>query len=376
MRNHRRSVARLALFAAAAATFGALASGSALATGPPWEPDANSAAPYGNITFYDATGNVVTSGNDLTHIADYAVATSAPDAGATFATLSFAAPDHTKLTSLWAADAASASTAFPNSSAPTPIKTFTRPVVTLGSTDGCVICSIGGFVLDNTAGYENIIQVRLKDSGPGGAGSSQHYWSTDIMVDQGAGTWTQTYPILQPPTWKPVFSAAPQVGRADSCLAGFDGADAITYAWFLDNVTIPGATAASFTPLETDFGKQLSCNVTASNGAGQVQGTSDPQAVGTGPALVPTTKPYLFNGSNKTTVQHGKVESVNTGTWNPAATSFTYQWFKGSTKIGGATSSTFKPSASLVGMKLSCVVTAKRAKWADGSFKTAGVKVT
>ena len=37
----------------------------AAATAPPWEPDGNAAAPYGNVTFYDANGNQVTSGTSL-----------------------------------------------------------------------------------------------------------------------------------------------------------------------------------------------------------------------------------------------------------------------------------------------------------------------
>jgi len=372
----RRSIAGVAIFIVAAATLGALSPGPALATSPPWEPDPNSATPYGNIVFYDAAGNVVTGGSDLTHIADYAAATSDPDAGANKATLYFAAPDHTKVTGLWATNQQSASTTFPTSGAPGPIDGLTEPVVTLPDGAACLICSIGGFVKDATAGYADIYQVRLVDSGTGGAGSGTHYWSTDVMVDEGAGTWTQVYPFLEPPKWLPVQSGPHRIGSTDQCLASFDTADTVTYAWNLDGAPIGGATGVNYTPPEGSFGKDLSCTVMASNGAGDVEATSIASTLGVGPALVPTTKPFLYNGTNKRTIQHGKVESVNNGKWSPAATSFKYQWYVGKKKIAGATSNTFKPGASLVGKTISCLVTAKRLHWTDGSFKTAGVKVT
>ena len=174
--------------------------GNALAVTPPWEPDPNSATPYGNVVFYNAAGNVITSGNDLSHIADYFVATSGPDTGANKATLYFAAPDHTKVTSLWATNQQSASTTFPNAAAPAPINGFTRPVVTTPAGAACLSCALGGFVLDSTAGYANMIQVRVVDSGAGGAGSGTNYWSTDISYNAANNSWAQVFPEVVGPT--------------------------------------------------------------------------------------------------------------------------------------------------------------------------------
>src|SRR5262245_11034790 len=104
---------------------------------PPWEPDPNSASPYGNVVLYDSAGNVLTGGSDLGHIADYAAATTARTPGAVFATLFFAAPDHNQpLTGLWFNDFASGSTNFPSASAPAPLtgsggSGFQFPLVTL-----------------------------------------------------------------------------------------------------------------------------------------------------------------------------------------------------------------------------------------------------
>jgi len=173
--------------------------GPAFAAPPPFEPDPNAASPYGRIVFYDSLGNVLTGGTNLSHLADYAAATTTKDTGATLATLYFAAPDHTKVTSLWTAGQASGSTVFPNASAPVPIKGpgFANPLVTLDATAGDA--DLASFIAtiaspDTTTGYANVWQVRLKDSGPGGAGSGTHYWETDVIVS--GSSWSVLDPTI------------------------------------------------------------------------------------------------------------------------------------------------------------------------------------
>ena len=220
------------------ASFVSAGGGAALAGGgspnPAWEPDPNSATPQGNVVFYNASGNVVTSGSNLSHLFDYAAATTGPDTGATKATLFFAAPNHSLPTINWVANQQSGSTNFPNSSAPAPITGpgFANPVATLTSTNADLNAALGVFTLDTTAGYANIIQVRLKDSGTGGAGSGTNYWSTDIAYNNGStgitvdgvtvapGSWAQLYPnytttsvsLAAVPTSPETASGCPPVG--------------------------------------------------------------------------------------------------------------------------------------------------------------------
>ena len=202
-------VATLALAGGGLMTFASAAFAGG-GTTPAWEPDANSGTPYGNVVFYDTSGNVVTSGTNLSHLFDYAAATTGPDTGATKATLFLAAPNHSLPTSSWATSQQSASNTFPNTAAPAPITGpgFANPLDTLLTTDANLTAAIGGFSLDTTAGYANIIQVRVKDSGAGGAGSGTHYWSTDIAYNPASatssvtadgvtvapGSWAQVYP--------------------------------------------------------------------------------------------------------------------------------------------------------------------------------------
>src|SRR5271165_571011 len=94
-------------------------SGASGPTNPPWEPDANAALPYGNVVFYDANGNEVTSGTNLSSPFAYAVAVTAADAGANQATVNFYDPQHGVLPANWSGTSESATTYFvPASSLP------------------------------------------------------------------------------------------------------------------------------------------------------------------------------------------------------------------------------------------------------------------
>jgi hypothetical protein len=86
-------------------------------------------------------------------------------------------------------------------------------VVTLGAADANLTSALGGAVLDTTPGYANTVQVRVKDSGPGLPILATPFWSTDIMFNQTANTWTQVFPAtLDVTTVSPLPSGL--VGKA------------------------------------------------------------------------------------------------------------------------------------------------------------------
>jgi hypothetical protein len=173
----------------------------------------------------------------------------------------------------------------------------------------------------------------------------------------------------------PVDSGSHRIGLTDSCLASFDHTTSLAYAWYHNGIAISGATAATYKIAEAYYGSKVSCRVTATNPVGSVGATSLSYTIGVGPALVPTGKPYLYRGTNRTTAAHGAYEYVNHGTWSPAATSYAYQWYVGTARITGATSYRFVPPSSYVGKYIYCVVTARRLHWTNGVYKTAGVRV-
>ena len=192
MRNFRPMAIAAALAIAAAAAPLLITTASAAST-PPWEPDPNA---LGTLTFYNSAGQVVTSGSDLSHLFDYAEASTTDPTSGTKATLVFAAPVPNTPTGNFTAQQESASTNFPNASAPAPLNTTTNPVVTLASSDANLAAFIQANMPQTAPGFANVFQIRVVTSGPGGVGTVglNEYWDADVMVDPNTGTWTETYP--------------------------------------------------------------------------------------------------------------------------------------------------------------------------------------
>jgi Bacterial Ig-like domain (group 3) len=197
--NLRRAVVSASVLAIAGGVLAATASIASAATTPPWEPDSNA---LGSLTFYNSAGQVVTGGNNLAHLFDYAEASTADAAAGTKATLYFAAPAPGVLPANWFAGLASAASNFPNASAPPPLNTTANPVVSLQSTDADLTNFIASATTQTATGYANVYQVRLETSGPGGVGSAPNgqYWEDDIVVNPSAGTWSIEYPAVVTPT--------------------------------------------------------------------------------------------------------------------------------------------------------------------------------
>ena len=221
--------------------------GTAFAAAPGWEPDALNEA--GTLTLYDASGNVLTGGSNLSHIADFAAANGAKqDPGVTKATMFFAAPDHTKPDpSTWTTNGAvSPSSNFPNAAAPAPLTGpgFTNPLVTIGAAGANMTAWLGGVAQDTTAGFLNLYQLRILESGPGGVAPTK-YWAADIQINPAAGTWTLVYPsIASSSTALVVTPTSPQVvGFGNATLtANITPSSATGTVAFFDGATQVGST--------------------------------------------------------------------------------------------------------------------------------------
>lgn len=80
-----------------------------------------------------------------------------------------------------------------------------------------------------------------------------------------------------------------------------------------------------------------------------------------GPGSAPTNLTLPIVSGNPT---EGQTLSSTLGTWSNDPYSFTYQWQRGTSNIGGATSSTYVVQAADVGSTLRCVITATNSKGA------------
>jgi hypothetical protein len=160
----------------------------ALAVVPPFEPDSTNQ--QGQMQFYDANGNPVTSGTTTAALPKFAVATTNdPVLSDTSATLYAYTPVQGQLSPLWSGEQLSGTTAFPVAS-PASIAALGahRPVVTVQAGSLKLADLIADFPNTNTAGsgWEGLYQFRIKTAG------NTKWWAADVAVT--GTTWTLAYP--------------------------------------------------------------------------------------------------------------------------------------------------------------------------------------
>ena len=152
----------------------------------------------------------------------------------------------------------------------------------------------------------------------------------------------------------PVVSGTPIVADALTCSAGTwtgDPAPTLSYQWLRDDSAISGATDDTYIVQTVDLGHVLSCQVTASNVAGQAGSTSNGVQVVTPPA---NTSPPFVSG----TPMVGATVWCSTGSWTGTAPTFAYRWLLDGAPIAGATADRYPVRAADLGHVLSCQVTA------------------
>lgn len=192
MRNIATSIAAVVAVVTASglAAFGWTAAASASGA-PPWEPDPSS---VGTLLFYNAAGQQITGGN-LTDVplAAYVQGTATIRAGDTKATLFGYLPVDGESPGQWSGEALSASTTFPNSSAPSPLGTSSLPLVTGSSDDESIGQLAADFPNTDTSGdgYAGMYVLRLKTSASGESETAE-YDSADIQIS--GSTWSVVYP--------------------------------------------------------------------------------------------------------------------------------------------------------------------------------------
>ncbi|MDQ1572395.1 MAG: hypothetical protein QOF79_3069 [Actinomycetota bacterium] len=142
----------------------------------------------------------------------------------------------------------------------------------------------------------------------------------------------------------------PAVDVADTADVGIWNVSGLTfsYQWYLDDIAIPGATGATFTPMPSQATQDLSVRVSASRlGYQSASATSDDESIALGVAPAARTAPVVSGGSKAC-----KAQTVSPGTWTVSGITETYQWTVGGSAVSGATSSTYTPTPAQDGQAL------------------------
>jgi hypothetical protein len=229
----------------------------------------------------------------------------------------------------------------------------------------------GTTVYPDSAGYDPIGIVE----GSGGA-----LWYTNTIVPS-IGQITTAGKITHytdPRLTRPFGTAAGSDGALWFTNGGDPGSiGRITTSGTVTEYTYPG----SYEPKDITAGPDHSMGTRGIGRVSTLAFTSGPKL--SGPSRVGKAGICLFGGLNATASSvawlvngAGKAESVTSGTWAPGASSYSYQWYLGSSAIAHATSARYTPPSRDRGKTLHCVVTAHRPGYASGRYATPPVALS
>jgi hypothetical protein len=160
-----------------------------------------------------------------------------------------------------------------------------------------------------------------------------------------------------------------RVGKVLTCSTTPVAGATQAYAWFSNGVAV-GNTTATMTVPASAYNATVTCKVTTTKDAESVQKTSNAVRIGLGDALRATVAPKVL-GKAKV----GKVLTCSHGTWQPAAASYKYLWFRGTKALTTKTAATYKTVRKDKGKLVTCQVTAIKAGYASGVAKAPARKV-
>lgn len=176
-----------------------------------------------------------------------------------------------------------------------------------------------------------------------------------------AGTLASDTPTVNVPT------GGPKVDQELQALPGTWGPDGVTltYRWYRvsstgKSSTIADATEPSYSVQPFDVGYRLKVSVTgALDGYTPVTKTSSVTAAVAKAAFTAWARPQIT--MDGPTARVGKVLTAQPGVATPAATGYTYQWYRGTSAISGAKGATYTLTSADLGRTVKVRVAATRA---------------
>jgi hypothetical protein len=156
-------------------------------------------------------------------------------------------------------------------------------------------------------------------------------------------------------TQQPAIEGTPQVGVELRAGHGtWTPAATFQYQWLVGGLPVPNATDRTFTPRPQDVGKQVALQLTASRPGYLTAVVQTPDSAEILPGIITSLKAPEITGVPMV----GHTLQASTGEWSVTPENLSYQWYAGSTRIDGATGSSYEPTADVAGQHVHVTVTA------------------
>lgn len=150
----------------------------------------------------------------------------------------------------------------------------------------------------------------------------------------------------------PVFARTDYIRIPDT--GGWPKLDSVSYQWKRNGQVIKGATSSRYDVTTADVGKKLTVTTQpVVKGFTTKPATSAPTRESVDLTVTNISKPKIAG-----VVRVGEKLTTTRGVWNANAKTFTYQWRSNGVIIKGATASSYKVAANVVGKKISVTVVA------------------
>lgn len=220
---------------------------------------------------------------------------------------------------------------------------------------------------------EKQYEVQIAD-----AGSSLHLVVTGLKAGYTVTARGSAPSEIVPParftsTPAPKIDGTPRVNEILAAILGpwTPGDISLAYQWNRDGKAIQGATTARYLVHPDDAAAQLTVSVTGSKPGFTTVTKTSAATVAVEKARLTTEVAPKISGSPKM----GKTLTALPGEWGPGVVSYTYQWYRGSKPISGATGKTYTTRTADRSNTLYVAVTGSRDGYLNVASKSARVKI-
>jgi hypothetical protein len=197
--------------------------------------------------------------------------------------------------------------------------------------------------------------------------------ATAIVVK--AGQTKVISPVLASTALKPVtphITGSLKVGSTLTVKPGtwHPGTVSFSYQWSRGGVPVDGATASTYLLTNADANATITVTVTGSGPGYTTDSVTSAATRAITGGVLSTGTPTIAG-----TPTVGQVLTANPGTWGPGTVNLTYKWYRGSARIGGATSSTYTVVHADSGKSITVRVTGAETGFTTATVASAPISV-